>query len=70
MLEFIRDLYRNHAYARLPGLVLSMAIAEFFYKFRSFILECIAFLATWYALDWIIEQIKLAILRRKAARTS
>jgi hypothetical protein len=66
MLEFMRDLYRNHAYARLPGLVLSMAIAEFCYKFRSFILECIAFLATWYALDWIIEQARIALQRRKA----
>ena len=26
-------------------------IAEFFYKFGSFALECAAFLATWYALS-------------------
>jgi hypothetical protein len=26
-------------------------IAEFFYKFGSFALECVAFLATWYVLS-------------------
>jgi len=31
----------------------SMVIAEFFYKFHSFTLECVAFLATWYALSRI-----------------
>ncbi|MGQ0550925.1 MAG: hypothetical protein ACT4PY_14795 [Armatimonadota bacterium] len=28
----------------------SLLIAEFFYKFHSFTLEALAFLATWYAL--------------------
>ncbi|NJM29580.1 MAG: hypothetical protein HC855_05280 [Rhizobiales bacterium] len=28
-------------------------IAEFFYKFKSFALECIAFIATWYILSWL-----------------
>ena len=34
-----------------PALVASFVIAEAFYKFHSFSLECIAFLATWYVLD-------------------
>ena len=34
-----------------PALAISISIAELFYKFHSFTLECIAFLATWYALD-------------------
>jgi hypothetical protein len=38
---------------QLPVLALAIVIAEFFYKFHSFTLECIAFLLTWYALDWI-----------------
>ena len=29
----------------------SLIIAELFYKFHSFTLECVAFLATWYVLD-------------------
>jgi len=31
-------------------LAVSLAIAEFFYKFHSFTLEALAFLGTWYAL--------------------
>jgi hypothetical protein len=35
-----------------PIFGLSLVIAETFYKFHSFTLECIAFLATWYLLDF------------------
>jgi hypothetical protein len=35
-----------------PPLAVSFLIAELFYKFGSFGLECVAFLATWYALSW------------------
>jgi hypothetical protein len=34
-----------------PTLVLSLAIAEAFYKFHSFTLEAAAFLITWCAVD-------------------
>jgi hypothetical protein len=34
-----------------PTFVASLVIAELFYKFGSFSLECVAFLATWGALD-------------------
>jgi len=36
----------------------SLLIAEMFYKFHSFTLECLAFLATWYALDYVIQFIQ------------
>jgi hypothetical protein len=36
---------------QLPALTVSIIIAESFYKFHSFTLECIAFLVTWYVLD-------------------
>lgn len=36
---------------QVPVLGASIVIAEVFYKFHSFTLECMAFLATWYALD-------------------
>lgn len=32
---------------------LAFLTAEFFYKFKSFALECAAFLVTWYVLSWI-----------------
>ena len=34
-----------------PVLATALLIAELFYKFHSFTLECLAFLATWYTLD-------------------
>jgi hypothetical protein len=36
---------------QLPTVSASLIIAELFYKFHSFTLECMAFLATWFALD-------------------
>ena len=36
---------------------LSLVIAESFYKFHSFTLECMAFLATWYVLDAAIQNV-------------
>ena len=35
-----------------PSLIVAFLIADFFYKFGSFALECVAFLATWYALSF------------------
>lgn len=42
---------------QVPVLILSIVIAELFYKFRSFTLECIAFLVTWYLLDFAKNQV-------------
>ena len=36
---------------QMPMLTISFVIAEIFYKFGSFALECLAFLATWVVLD-------------------
>jgi len=36
-----------------PAFLASFVIAEVFYKFHSFTLECAAFLATWYVLSWV-----------------
>lgn len=40
---------------QLPVFALAFIIAELFYKFHSFTLECAAFLATWYVLDGIVH---------------
>ena len=37
--------------------IASLVIAETFYKFHSFTLECVAFLATWYALSWLLARV-------------
>jgi hypothetical protein len=50
--------------SHLPSLVVSLFIAELFYKFHSFILECVAFLATWTVLSWVHSKFED---RRKSA---
>lgn len=35
------------------SLAIAFGIAETFYKFHSFTLECAAFLVTWYGLSWV-----------------
>jgi hypothetical protein len=47
-------------------LTLSFIIAELFYKFHSFTLECLAFLVTWYIFDFLIQSLR----RRPAEETS
>lgn len=40
---------------QLPVLLISFAVAALLYKFGSFAIECIAFLATWAVLDLISD---------------
>jgi hypothetical protein len=55
MLEFLRVLRSQGDWlVRLPGLPLAFLIAELFYKFHSFTLECAAFLLTWLLIDVLI----------------
>ncbi len=49
---------------QLPVFVVSLLIAETQYKFHSFTLECFAFLATWFVIDFVVERIRERISRR------
>ncbi|WP_395373520.1 hypothetical protein [Marinicella sp. W31] len=52
MFTFLRSLSARRLLTEQgPVLAISWLIAEFFYKFHSFSLECGAFMATWFALD-------------------
>lgn len=42
-------------FEQVPAIAMSFFIAEVFFKFHSFTLECIAFLATWYVFDAAIK---------------
>jgi hypothetical protein len=42
---------------QMPAMTIAWVIAELFYKFHSFTLECAAFLATWAVLDRAIRLI-------------
>ena len=56
MYTLIRSLpLRQLLLEQAPAIGLSLVIAELFYKFGSFTLECIAFLATWYLIDLAIN---------------
>lgn len=55
MHTIIRNLSRETLLSEVPALCISLAVAEFFYKFHSFILECTAFLATWLLLSYAIS---------------
>ena len=53
MYELVRNVGFRVTLARESAcLLLALLIAEFFYKFHSFTLEAVAFLATWYGLGW------------------
>ena len=43
---------------QVPALAASLLIAELFYKFGSFTLECLAFLATWFFIDLSIQGVR------------
>ena len=38
-----------------PSLIVSIAIANIFYKFGSFLLELLAFLPTWFVVSFLIS---------------
>jgi len=41
-----------------PPLLVSLVVAEVLFKFHSFTLECLAFLATWYGLSWAWARVR------------
>lgn len=49
-----RQLLLRHA----PTLIGALAIAEMFFKWRSFLLEAAGFLVTWYLLDAAVSHVE------------
>jgi len=49
---------------QLPALVVAFAIAEAFFEFHSFTLECVALLGTWFVIDAAVQ-----LGRRKLGRS-
>lgn len=41
----------------LPAGTCALVVAEIFYRFHSFTLECLAFLATWYVFSWVLSRV-------------
>jgi hypothetical protein len=59
MLGFVRSLLSGEQWLlRLVPFVVALVVAEFLFKFKSFTLECVAFLALWFVLDVLVEQFR------------
>jgi hypothetical protein len=50
-----------------PALLASFIISEVFYKFHSFTLETLAFLATWFVIDAVLSVGRNLLLSHKPA---
>jgi hypothetical protein len=49
-----------------PPFAVSLVIAELFYKFHSFTLECLAFLATWLVVSSSVQLVTGSWFKRDA----
>ncbi len=62
MFELLRSSTLRQLLARqAPALAISLLTAELFYKFGSFTLECLGFLATWFVLDAVFARVGRAL---------
>ena len=67
MFELLRSKPLRHLLSRqAPALALSLLVAELFYKFGSFTLECLGFLATWFVLDAAFARVDRLLSRERA----
>lgn len=58
MYTLVRSLpLRQVLLEQAPVFGLALVIAELFYKFHSFTLECLAFLGSWYVLDAVVRRL-------------
>ncbi|KPJ93421.1 MAG: hypothetical protein AMJ55_08010 [Gammaproteobacteria bacterium SG8_15] len=56
MYQLLRQIPAQQLLLRqLPSFLVAFLIAEMFYKFHSFTLECAAFLVTWFVIDALAE---------------
>ena len=49
---------REGLVSEAPALAISIVVAEAFYKFHSFTLECVTFLATWVAVSYLFSLVR------------
>jgi hypothetical protein len=62
-------LIRNGSLAALlstqaPALLISFVVASLYFKWKSFALECLGFLALWFVLDFLFTHARILWLRR------
>ncbi|URM89093.1 hypothetical protein LUW75_02645 [Streptomyces sp. MRC013] len=65
MFQLLHNLSSTDLAARqFPVFAVSFVLASLFYRFGSFALEAVAFLATWFVLDAVVEGARRARERR------
>ena len=70
MYQLLRELPTKQLLIRqLPSFLVAFLIAEMFYKFHSFTLECAAFLVTWFVVDALAE-LPVLVMRSLRSNTS
>ena len=68
MYQFIRHSGPRRALVgEAPSAAVAFVVAELFYKFHSFTLECAAFLGTWFVLSFAWSIALGALARRRLA---
>lgn len=71
MYTLIRSIpFRNLLLEQAPAMGASLLIAELFYKFHSFTLETMAFLATWFVADGVIKLMRRLLTVRRSQSSS
>jgi hypothetical protein len=60
---FNRCSAKDLAFVQAPSFLIALIVAELFYKFHSFLLESLAFLATWFILDAVITWVTTMVRR-------
>src|SRR5438067_1541025 len=58
--------FRKSLIVEAPSLAVSMLVAEVYYKFHSFGLECAAFLLTWTAVSYTFSRAGALLLTARA----
>src|SRR5438270_12236033 len=68
MFRLLRSITLRQCFTeQIPALVGAALVAEVFYKFHSFVLETGAFLATWFALDLLLQGVAWLLAPKKPA---
>jgi hypothetical protein len=59
--------WRRYLHEEVPALAIALILAELFYKFHSFTLEALAFLATWSVVEVVIHCGRLLVAGARTA---
>lgn len=66
MYTLIRSISAQKLFTQqLPIVAITIVISELFYKFHSFTLESMAFLATWFVLDLLVQFMQQRLSRKE-----